>query len=63
MPESAASAFIQELQGIDDWPAWIVGRVVAGSKKARLVNDLKIIPIPYRPLPIREPSNSSVKSI
>ncbi|TPX35702.1 selenide, water dikinase [Synchytrium microbalum] len=53
LPAENADAYIKELESIDECPAWIVGRVVSGTRKARLAPNPTIIPIPYRPLPSR----------
>lgn len=45
LPEANAAAFIDELRELDGKPAWVVGRVVPGSKDARIVEDVKIVEI------------------
>lgn len=44
MPADQAAGFIAEIAELDDGePAWIVGDVVAGSKKARMVDNPTVI--------------------
>ena len=45
LPAENAKAFIQELCELDDKPAWIVGRVIAGSKDAYIVSSPTIIEV------------------
>lgn len=45
LPEAQAEAYIQELQSMDGRPAWIVGRVVAGSNDARIVPNPTILDV------------------
>lgn len=46
MPEDKAAAFCQELEEVDGYPSWIIGRVVAnGDRKATLVDDVKILEV------------------
>jgi selenide,water dikinase len=43
LPEDKAKDFCKEIEEIDGVPAHIIGRVVKGSRKARLLKDLNII--------------------
>ncbi|GLE06221.1 hypothetical protein PINS_up015463 [Pythium insidiosum] len=45
LPEEHAQDFIRELKELDGKPAWVVGRVVPGSRDARIVNDFKVIEV------------------
>ncbi|KAG7386666.1 Selenide, water dikinase 1 [Phytophthora pseudosyringae] len=45
LPAENAEAYIQELRELDGKPAWIVGRVVAGSKDAHIVPNPTIIEV------------------
>ncbi|KAF4323073.1 hypothetical protein BBO99_00003526 [Phytophthora kernoviae] len=45
LPAENADAYIRELRELDGKPAWIVGRVVAGSKDAHIVPNPKIIEV------------------
>ncbi|KAG7400528.1 Selenide, water dikinase 1 [Phytophthora boehmeriae] len=45
LPAENADAYIRELRELDGKPAWVVGRVVAGSKDAYIVRDPKIIEV------------------
>lgn len=45
LPTEHADAFIQELHELDGKPAWVVGRVVEGSKDARIVPNPTIIEV------------------
>lgn len=45
LPAEHADAFIQELRELDGKPAWVVGRVVTGSKDARIVANPAIIEV------------------
>ncbi|GAB9466550.1 hypothetical protein Gpo141_00003922 [Globisporangium polare] len=45
LPAEHADAFIQELRELDGKPAWVVGRVVEGSKDARIVENPAIIEV------------------
>lgn len=44
MPEASAAGFMAEIKEIDGEAAWLVGKVVAGSNTARLVDSPTIIP-------------------
>lgn len=44
-PEDATN-FIQEIQEIEDYPAWIVGVVEKGERTAVISPDVKIIEVP-----------------
>jgi len=46
LPKDRAEDFIKELFELEAMPAWIIGHVVAGSRKATLSEDLNIIPVP-----------------
>lgn len=41
----AAEAYCRDLEALDGHPAWIVGRVVAGSNTARIVDDFTVIDV------------------
>lgn len=43
LPADKADAFISELRELDGKPAWVVGRVVAGSRDARIVPNPTIL--------------------
>lgn len=43
--QEAAEAYCRELEAIDGCPAWIVGRVVAGSNTARIVDDFTVVEV------------------
>jgi selenide,water dikinase len=43
--EDAAKSFCEEIQRIDGKPAWIVGRVVAGSRSARVAENPAVIEV------------------
>lgn len=45
LPTEHADAFIQELRQLDGKPAWVVGRVIEGSKDARIVPNPTIIEV------------------
>jgi len=45
LPAEHADAYIQELRALDGKPAWVVGRVVAGSKDAYIVPNPTIIEV------------------
>jgi selenide, water dikinase len=45
MPADAAQQFVDDLKQADGQPAWIIGRVVAGSKTARIVDKPTILEI------------------
>jgi len=45
MPRSGAQAFIQELNDLDGWPAWIIGDVVSGAKEARISPSVRIVDV------------------
>ncbi|EGZ27233.1 hypothetical protein PHYSODRAFT_321069 [Phytophthora sojae] len=45
LPAENADAFIKELRELDGMPAWVVGRVVAGSKDAHIVPNPTILEI------------------
>lgn len=45
LPAKNASAFIEELEEIDGQPAWIVGRVVSGTRQARIVDQFSVIEV------------------
>ncbi|KAH7474157.1 hypothetical protein KRP22_005267 [Phytophthora ramorum] len=45
LPAENAEAYIKELRELDGKPAWVVGRVVAGSKDAHIVPSPKIIEV------------------
>ncbi|RLN89682.1 hypothetical protein BBJ28_00004647 [Nothophytophthora sp. Chile5] len=45
LPAENADAYIRELRELDGKPAWVVGRVVAGSKDARIVPNPTIIEV------------------
>ncbi|KAF1778529.1 PurM-like, N-terminal domain [Phytophthora cactorum] len=46
LPAGNADAYIKELRELDGKPAWVVGRVVAGSKDANIVPNPTIIEVP-----------------
>ena len=49
MPEEDAAAYCQELETLDGEQAWVVGKVVADTKrKARLLPDLTILEVKLR---------------
>jgi selenide,water dikinase len=41
----AAEAYCRDLEALDGHPAWIVGRVVAGSNTARIVDNFTVIDV------------------
>ena len=45
LPTEHAAAFCAEIEAIDGVPAWIVGRVVQGTKQARLMPDLELFQV------------------
>eukprot|EP00002_Diphylleia_rotans_P026657 TRINITY_DN5329_c0_g1_i1.p1 TRINITY_DN5329_c0_g1~~TRINITY_DN5329_c0_g1_i1.p1 ORF type:complete len:306 (-),score=54.61 TRINITY_DN5329_c0_g1_i1:629-1546(-) len=47
LPAESADQFIRELQQLDDRPAWIIGRVVHGSRTASLAPDVQILEVDW----------------
>lgn len=45
LPAENAQAFLDEIQEIDGQPAWIVGRVISGTRQARIVDQVSIIEV------------------
>lgn len=46
LPKDRADSFCSDVAEQDGCPAWIVGRVEAGNRKARIVDDVTIIEVP-----------------
>lgn len=47
IPKENAQAFVDEIQEIDGYPAWIIGDVVSGSNTAKIVDDVKVVQVQY----------------
>ena len=45
MDKSVAQDFIEELNTLDNAPAWIIGEVVQGSRKAKILDDVQIVEV------------------
>ncbi|ETW08938.1 selenide, water dikinase [Aphanomyces invadans] len=45
LPAENAEAYMRELEVLDGQPAWLVGRVVDGSNKARILDDVKFLEV------------------
>eukprot|EP00049_Salpingoeca_infusionum_P025908 m.22494 g.22494 ORF g.22494 m.22494 type:complete len:287 (+) comp8396_c0_seq1:377-1237(+) len=45
IPQDQAEGFCTEIEAIDGVPAWIIGRVVDGTKTARLTEDCKVMEV------------------
>jgi len=45
MHENDAIEFMKEIENIDGWPAWIIGRVVDGNGSAMISPDVKVIEV------------------
>lgn len=45
LPASQAEAFCAELEALDGVPSWIVGRVVEGTKTARIMPNVEIVEV------------------
>jgi selenide, water dikinase len=45
MSKENAEKFCKEIEELDSYPAWIIGRVVKGSKKAKIVEGVNILEI------------------
>lgn len=45
MDKSVANDFINELRELDNSPAWIIGDVLAGDRKAKMADDVQIVEI------------------
>lgn len=45
MPPDAAQQFVDEIQALDGQPAWIIGRVVPGSRVAVIPEDVEVLEI------------------
>lgn len=46
MSKENAKAYCAELEQLDGFPAWVIGRVVQSKeRKARLVDDVKVIEV------------------
>lgn len=43
--EEAARAFIADVEAADGQPAWIIGRVTAGTGKAAITSPVKVIEV------------------
>lgn len=56
MPKTAATQFCFEIMEQEDWPAWIIGSVVAttGERTARISDTPKIINAPIKNVEIKE---------
>ncbi len=47
LPSEKAAGFCDEIQQIDGQPAWVIGRVVAGERTAKLADQPRIIEVPH----------------
>ncbi|RHY64465.1 hypothetical protein DYB30_000506 [Aphanomyces astaci] len=45
LPHQNAQAYMRELEALDGQPSWLVGRVVQGSNQARIVPDVRFVPV------------------
>jgi len=45
LPKEKAQAYCEEIERIDGWPAFIVADVVAGTRKAVVVPNVKVIEV------------------
>jgi selenide, water dikinase len=45
MSKENAEKFCKEIEELDSYPAWIIGRVVKGSKKAKIVENVSILEV------------------
>jgi len=46
LPEENAEAFCKEIEELDGYPSWVIGRVVESpERKARIVDDCKVIEV------------------
>lgn len=45
LPADVADAFIADIEAMEGCPAWIIGKVVAGSKNARLADDVEYLEV------------------
>ena len=45
LPAEKAAEFQAELKSLDGHDSWIVGRVVPGSRSARMIDDLKLLEV------------------
>lgn len=45
MSREDAEGFIKELQELDGHPAWVIGDVVSGTRKAMIVEDVSILEV------------------
>lgn len=46
LPKEKATSFCADIFELDKRRAWIVGSVVAGSRTARIADDVKIVEVP-----------------
>ncbi|ETV88916.1 selenide, water dikinase [Aphanomyces astaci] len=45
LPRQNAQAYMRELEALDGQPSWLVGQVVQGSNQARIVPDVRFVPV------------------
>ncbi|RHY82094.1 hypothetical protein DYB26_005589 [Aphanomyces astaci] len=45
LPHQNAQAYMRELEALDGQPSWLVGRVVQGSNQARILPDVRFVPV------------------
>lgn len=45
LPQEKAQKYCEELETLDGCPAWIIGDVVTGDRKAEIAKDIKIIEV------------------
>ena len=45
MDKKVANDFINELKELDNSPAWIIGNVIPGQRKAKIAEDVQIVEI------------------
>jgi selenide,water dikinase len=48
MPKADAERYCKALEELDGWPAWIVGDVVAGSRQAKIIDNVKVVEVDWR---------------
>uniref|UniRef100_A0A914DQX9 Selenide, water dikinase n=1 Tax=Acrobeloides nanus TaxID=290746 RepID=A0A914DQX9_9BILA len=46
MPAENAEKYIQEIQELDGFPAWVIGKVTEGNKTATIVPEYKVVSVP-----------------
>jgi selenide,water dikinase len=47
LPPDAATLYIQQLEAMEGWPCWKVGRVVSGQRQARLADACTVVEVAY----------------